>query len=133
MNWKLIRQSSGLYGIIGALTSEDGTKSFVTLEHAYPDGQGGFCPKLASGMYTCVWHDPVRLHYPTYMVTRVPAFQGAPVDGILIHRGNYNKDSEGCILVGMEKGTGCILESEKAFDQFMEIQNRAPSCTLMVE
>lgn len=133
MNFKLTRKNSSLYGITGQLSSEDNAHTFVTLEHAYSDGKGGFCPKLAPGLYTCVWHEPHRLHYPTYMVTGVPPFQGAPVDGILIHVGNYNQDSEGCILVGLQLGTGCILESQKAFDQFMEIQNRAASFTLMVE
>lgn len=132
MNFQLVREESSLYGVIGKLKplSGDGP-SFVTLEHAYADGMA-FTAKLAPGLYTCVRHPPNRLHYETFMVTNVPPFQGAPVDGILIHRGNYNKDSEGCILIGLEKATGCILESEKAFDQFMELQKDVDTFTLQV-
>ena len=40
----------------------------------------------------------------------VPAF-----DGILIHIGNTNKDTEGCILVGRNTKVGKVLESAATF------------------
>lgn len=132
MDFILKRTDGGLYGIFGTLVSEDGTESFVTLEHAYPDGKGGFVPKLAPGKYTCVRHDPVRLHYVTFMVQGVPPFQGSPVTGILLHIGNYTSDSEGCILIGKDRATGCILDSREAFEKFMEIQKSVDSFSLTV-
>lgn len=94
----------------------------VTLEHAYPEN-GLFVPKLASGKYVVKRHAPNRLPYETFEIQGVPDFQGSPVSGILIHVGNYNKDSEGCVLLGLHLGVGCILESKIAFEQFMETQS----------
>lgn len=133
MEFTLKRDKYALYGIMGKLSGEG--FECETLEHAYSEpgvAKPQFVPKLAPGTYKCVFHPPNRLHYDTYMVTGVPDFQGAPVNGILIHRGNYNKDSEGCILLGLERGTGCILESEKAFDKFMALLNKASEFTLTV-
>lgn len=133
MNLKLVRKVRALYGITGALSSLSGGDPIaVTLEHAYQQPDGTFLPKLAPGLYTCERHPPNRLHYETFMVKGVPPFMGAPVDGILIHRGNWNRESEGCVLVGTHLGTGCILESEKAFDQLMELQKGIEQFQLLV-
>lgn len=122
MNFTLTRGRFALYGILGQLKSEDGSLLFCTLEHAYQQKDGSFLPKLAPGTYTCVRHPPNRLPYETFVVQGVPPFMGAPVAGILIHKGNYNNDSEGCILIGMRFGTGMIEDSKDAFDQFMTAQ-----------
>lgn len=46
-------------------------------------------------------------------ILAVPQF-----DGIRIHSGNTSEDTEGCILVGLTKGTDFIGESRKAFELF---------------
>lgn len=130
----LTRDKFVLYGILGKLSDGSGFEC-ETLEHAYQAPSAGtpvFLPKLASGTYKVVRHAPNRLHYETFMVLGVPPFLGAPVDGILIHRGNVNGDSEGCILVGLERGTGCIMESEKAFDKLKALLDGQDSFTLVV-
>jgi hypothetical protein len=40
----------------------------------------------------------------------VPAF-----DGILIHVGNTDRDTDGCILVGENKAIGKVLNSRETF------------------
>lgn len=40
--------------------------------------------------------------------------------GILIHIGNTAKDSSGCILVGLNKQVGKVLESRKTWTEFMQ-------------
>lgn len=131
MNLILSREVYSLYGITGKLKDEAGNFICFTLEHAY-NVDGVWMPKVASGTYTCERHPPKRLNYETFELQNVPAFQGANVDGILIHRGNYNKDSVGCILVGLERGPGCILESEHAFEKLMELQKDVESFTLRI-
>jgi hypothetical protein len=133
MNVTLIRNKFSLYGIFGVLTCNE--FKCVTLEHAYPDVHcpGFFQPKLAPGTYTAVKRKSPKFGYNVFLIEDVPPFQGAPVQYIEIHRGNYNKDSEGCVLLGEELGTGCILESEKAFNAFMELMENADTFTLSVQ
>ena len=45
----------------------------------------------------------------------VPAY-----DGVLIHIGNYPKDTEGCILVGKNSKVGAVLESTATFKLLYE-------------
>lgn len=131
MNLKLTRNKSSLYGVFGDLRDESGKIIAVTLEHAYLDG-AVYAPKLAAGTYTVLRHPPRRLPYETFEVQNVPDFQGNRVDGILIHRGNFNNDSEGCILLGHDIGPACILESGVAFQEFMDLQKDLNSFTLTV-
>ena len=50
----------------------------------------------------------------------VPAY-----DGVLIHIGNYPKDTEGCILVGRNTVKGGVLESRKTFLDFYDVLKQA--------
>lgn len=133
MNMKLIRKTFGLYGIVGELQDDTGKLFCYTLEHAYPSlNRHPFQPKVAAGVYVCGRHPPNRLPYETFELANVPPFQGAEVTGILIHVGNYNKDSEGCILLGLSLGAGCITDSKLAFDKLMEAQSGVETFTLTV-
>lgn len=135
MNFTLSTNRSDLYGIFGKLTSEDGLLSLFSLEHAYKDGSI-FVPKLSRGKtYTCQrgTHQLTDgIPFETFEILGVPDFQGIPVTGILVHPGNYNSSSHGCICVGMSLGVGCILESRHAFDAFMAIQEGIDTFLLTV-
>lgn len=48
-------------------------------------------------------------------IINVPAFEG-----VLIHIGNYPKDTEGCILVGRNTVKGAVMESTATFKKLME-------------
>lgn len=50
----------------------------------------------------------------------VPAYEG-----ILIHIGNYPKDTEGCILVGRNTKVGAVLDSTATFKALYEILKKA--------
>lgn len=94
-------------------------------------------PKVAAGVYTCVRHAPNRLPYVTFELQGVPDFQGNPVTGILIHIGNFNKDSDGCILLGAVlyaiTEPWMIRSSTPTFNKFMALQSSVDSFTLTIK
>ena len=133
-------------GIFSRVTRQDtGEFVCVTLDHAYPSGlpTHEYLPKVMPGTYRCVL-GPHRLHsmtkdFYTYEVTGVKGHTG-----ILFHRGNWNKDSEGCFLVGdalaqtdqdMDGIDGpdlLITNTPKAFERFLQLQDGAPEFMLEV-
>lgn len=132
MNLRLVRSRYSLYGVFGALLDELNRKIAITLEHAYPTMHGSFTAKIPPGDYVCV-RGQHRLPgmtntFETFEVTNVPGHTG-----ILFHKGNYNSDSEGCILLGLLVATGCVLESRQAFADFLAVQEGCDSFTLTVE
>ena len=113
-------------GIFGELVDDKGKLSLVTLEHSYDNET-----KLPDGTYTCLkgihkLHDNVP--FEAYEVMNVPGHTG-----ILLHVGNYNKDSNGCILLGMERDGIMIKHSMIAFSKFMGLLEKEESFTLIVK
>lgn len=127
VDFTLVRQENKSSGIFGKLISDNGIE-FHTIEHAYP-AAGGYAPKLPVGSYECLLGSH-KLHsgpIETFEVLKVPGHSG-----ILIHPGNTQDASEGCILIGMSRSGDSILESRKAFSRFMLIQNGATKFRLNV-
>ena len=67
----------------------------------------------------------------------VPKFRDHPVTGVLFHHGNYSRDSDGCILLGMglgrmKDGGRMLTSSNVACKQFMKTQDGAKEFTLTV-
>lgn len=131
MKWTLVRKKYIESGIFGELTSEDGNHIFQTLEHAYrvtgelgPESVG-YYPKIPEGIHRCV---PYASPKHGMMVPLLDNLDD-PIDQdrkFEIHIGNYNEDSEGCILVGMgignrANGGKMLTASKQAFDQLMKI------------
>lgn len=131
MYMKLTRASDIDEGIFGSLISKDDSINLHTLEHSFEG-----IPKVAPGMYNVVRHPPNRLPYETFMLENVPDFEGQPVTGILFHIGNFNNDSDGCILLGTDvdiiHGRKAVLHSRDAFGKFMMALQDMESFTLEV-
>lgn len=116
--FKLIHKRFCEDGIFGEL-HKDGVFFCYTLEHSFDNK-----PKVADGTYTCQ-RGPHRLHgmtedFTTFEVKNVPNFNGVPVTGILFHWGNYNKDSEGCILLGSSETPTMVGNSRAEWAAFMK-------------
>lgn len=142
----LTRTQSLETGIFGGLVC--GTLQLYTLEHAYafqPDGPQYpviYQPKIPPGVYTCKrgvhhlpWKEGVELgviledlgakivtidgklyvEFETFEITNVPGHTNC-----LFHWGNYNKDVDGCVALGIDRMGEMITSSRLAFEQFME-------------
>jgi hypothetical protein len=125
-------------GILGNMTDEKGRQLFATLEHSFPflaDGGYTYAPALPPGTYTCQRGQHQLAHmtapFETFEVMNVPGHTN-----ILIHMGNYNADSEGCILVGsdvrIENTVHMVANSQLSFTSFMNLQQLVNTFTLTV-
>ncbi len=133
MKLKLIREEAEYDGIFGKLLDETGKRIAVTLEHSYNN-----VPKIPVGTYECKL-SLHRLHgmnydFSTYQVQDVPGHSS-----ILFHWGNYNEDSDGCILLGKniipntESIDGRMITSSKnTFSKFMDLLRGKDTFTLEV-
>lgn len=99
------------FGILGLLEYALGT--LHTLEHNYNDEA-----KIPSGTYKCIR----GIHHLGAALTPVETFEVTGVaghTGLLFHTGNYNSDSNGCILLGQGENGHMIIGSRDAFKVFM--------------
>lgn len=115
-----IRTSFEASGIYGVLQQDDGTQVAVTLEHAYLQDDGTYAPKLPDGSYTCqrgMWTlDHIPTPFEAFQIMDVPNHTD-----ILLHVGNYNKDSAGCVLLGQSRHGDMIIHSGVTFKTFMDM------------
>jgi len=132
MNMTLKRIDYSEDGIFGELLDHNGVFFCHTLERSYKNEKNEFRPKVSEGVYICTRWDSPRLGYQTFLLNNVPNHTH-----ILIHIGNYNEDSDGCILVG--NGIGMMINkgkmitgSKQAFKRLMELQNNEESFELEV-
>lgn len=140
MDMVLIRTEFREDGIFGILMDSDGVGfECRTLEHAYGQNGDGWAPKLPPGEYTCVKGMHTLEHHPVpfeaFEVMNVPGHVG-----ILFHIGNFNNDSDGCILLGMDvskdpqsPGLQILSDSKETFAAFMTVQGDAITFHLTVE
>lgn len=130
MNLILTRTDYLPEGIFGTLEDDQALFFMYTLEHSYLDGEV-YNPKIPKGTYTCVRGKHQLEHmtepFETFEITGVPNH-----DHILFHVGNYNKDSQGCVLLGLDLSGDEVIDSRKAFEIFMECQRGVNEFTLEV-
>lgn len=104
--------------IIGNL-SIDGEWFCSTLELPWRDNAHKVSC-IPSGIYE------VRLAYSAKFRDARPLLVNVPGrTGILIHEGNTRKDTEGCILVGLNKAKGKVLESKATLKKLMKLLSDA--------
>ena len=122
----LSRTGGNINGIFGVIESTDGSLQFATLEHAYGSGKN-WSPKIPPGEYNCIRRLSPKFGYDVFMLENVPK-----CDFIEIHIGNYNRDSDGCILLGTAQEGVMVVNSKEAFGQFMAALEGVDSFKLTV-
>lgn len=114
---------------IGKL-SIDGKYFCDTLENPVRDTKIKGQTAIPSGNYP-VTLDVVsprfgKLNQYSFCSGKLPRLQNVPnFEGVLIHIGNYPKDTEGCILVGKNTVKGAVMESGNTFKKLYEVLKTA--------
>jgi hypothetical protein len=109
----LIRVATSEKGTFGVLIDQEENMPFaLTLELPWEDNQVNISC-IPPGIYLCDTVNSPRFGY---------TFQVSHVEGrshILFHRGNYKKDTKGCILIGEQFEDDIILASRAGYREFM--------------
>ncbi len=110
MNLQLIRYDLDINRTIGKLSIE-GVYFCYTLEDTFREIKIPKMTCIPYGQYDVIIDDSSRFGRPMPHVLNVPGF-----DGVRIHAGNTARDTDGCILVGMNRTPDSVGDSRRAFD-----------------
>ena len=112
---------------IGELTI-DGKFECYTLEDIERDVKIKSETAIPKGTYKVIINQSNRFKRLMPLLLNVPNFEG-----VRIHAGNTNHDTEGCILVGRTRGVDFIGQSRKAYDSlFKKMQEAKEDITLTI-
>lgn len=114
MKLDLIRKEFTDHSTIGNLLIDNEFFCF-TLEDAVREIKIPGQTAIPYGSYNVITNYSNRFKRIMPLIESVPGF-----DGVRIHTGNTDKNTEGCILIGYRKGVDKISESKLAFTAFMQ-------------
>ena len=77
---------------------------------------------IPTGEYLITKTFSTRFKRNMYLLNNVPGFEG-----IRIHSGNTEKDTEGCLILGKNKAVGKVLESRDTVNAFEKILDKVLS------
>jgi hypothetical protein len=124
----LIRVTEHAGATFGVLCIDEAPE-FLTVEDAWRSNETKVSC-IPIGRYKIIRHKSPRFGN-VYKVLDVPEREH-----ILIHAGNTHRDTEGCILLGMQYGKigsdSAILASRSAFLQFMKLMENTPEAQLLI-
>jgi len=83
---------------------------------------------IPKGTYKVIINQSNRFKRLLPLLLDVPNFEG-----VRIHSGNTNHDTEGCILVGQTRGQDYIGQSRKAFDKLFRKMQAAKDITITIQ
>ena len=125
---RLIRVTEHAGATFGVLCIDEAPE-FLTVEDAWRSNETKVSC-IPVGRYKIMRHKSPRFGN-VYKVLDVPEREH-----ILIHAGNTHRDTEGCILLGMQYGKigsdSAILASRSAFLQFMKLMENTPEAQLLI-
>jgi hypothetical protein len=111
---------------IGEMTI-DGKFECYTLEDIERDVKIKSETAIPKGTYKVIINQSNRFKKLMPLVLNVPNFEG-----IRIHPGNSNHDTEGCILVGQTRSKDYISKSRKAYEILFAKMKLAKDITLTI-
>jgi len=111
---------------IGEMTI-DGKWECYTLEDKERDVKIKSETAIPKGTYKVIINQSNRFKKLLPLLLNVPNFEG-----VRIHPGNSNHDTEGCILVGRTKSKDFIGQSRKAFESLFAKMKLAKEITLII-
>lgn len=112
---------------IGELTI-DGKFECYTLEDIEREVKVKSETAIPKGTYKVIINQSNRFKRLMPLLLSVPNFEG-----VRIHAGNTNHDTEGCILVGRTRSVDFIGQSRKAYDSlFKKMQEAKEGITLTI-
>jgi hypothetical protein len=82
---------------------------------------------IPKGTYRVIINESNRFKRLLPLLIDVPNFEG-----VRIHSGNSNHDTEGCILVGQTRNKNYIGQSRKAFEKLFKKMQAAKDITLTI-
>ena len=106
----------------------DGVFECYTLEDVERDVKIPAETAIAKGTYKVVVTPSNRFKRDLPLLLKVPNFEG-----VRIHSGNNNHNTEGCILVGQTKDVDWIGNSRQAFNKLFEKIKSAKKVVLKIE
>jgi hypothetical protein len=117
MEMQVTRQTFTDESTIGEMTI-DGVHQCFTLEDKVREQKVFGETAIPAGRYEVV------VNFSDHFQKMLPELVDVPnFEDVRIHSGNTAKDTEGCILVGMTKGTNVVSNSRDAFNAlFAKIQ-----------
>jgi len=83
---------------------------------------------IPKGTYKVIINQSNRFKRLLPLLLDVPNFEG-----VRIHSGNTNHDTEGCILVGQTRGQNYVGQSRKAFDKLFRKMQAAKDITITIQ
>ena len=82
---------------------------------------------IPKGTYKVIINESNRFKRLLPLLLNVPNFEG-----VRIHSGNSNHDTEGCILVGQSRNKNYIGQSRKAFEKLFKKMQAAKEISLTI-
>ena len=106
----------------------DGVFECYTLEDVEREVKIKSETAIPKGTYKIIINQSNRFKRLLPLLLNVPNFEG-----VRIHSGNTNHDTEGCILVGRTRGNDYIGQSRKAFDKLFKKMQAAKDITITIQ
>lgn len=106
----------------------DGVFECYTLEDVEREVKVKSETAIPKGTYKVIINQSNRFKRLLPLLLDVPNFEG-----VRIHSGNSNYDTEGCILVGQTRGKDYIGKSRKAFDKLFKKMQAAKDITITIQ